>query len=164
MSEGSRLAASLRAAVEEGRALFEGAGEARTAQRPPSGGWCAREVIGHLIDSACNNHRRFIINQDAPVLVIDDYDQNAWVERNRWANTAAADLVALWSAYNRQLARVFEAIPDEVLNRPRGPIAGYRFGYIAPPASADATLGYVADDYVGHIRHHLKQIHTLLAR
>jgi hypothetical protein len=65
-------------------------------------------------------------------------------------------------AYNRHIARVIEAIPDAVLNRGRGPLAGYRFSYIDPPATEFATLRHVAEDYVGHIRHHLRQIRTLL--
>lgn len=121
MTDGERIAASLRAAVEEGLAFFRGVSEDWTARRPSSDAWCAREVIGHLIDSACNNHRRFIINQDADRLIVDPYEQAAWVARQRYAETPASELVATWAAYNRQLVRVIEAMPDVVLNRGRGP-------------------------------------------
>ena len=163
MSSGPRIAADLRAAIDEGVDLFTGAGEDRTARRPANGKWSAREVIGHLIDSACNNHRRFINNQDGDRLVIDPYEQNAWVTRNRYADTPATELVPMWAAYNRQIARVLEAVPDAVLNRARGPLADYQFTYMERPATEYATLGYLAEDYVAHLRHHLKQIRALLA-
>ena len=164
MSSGAAIAADLRAAIDEGVALVGGAGEERTARRPADGKWSAREVIGHLIDSACNNHRRFIINQgDGDRLLIDPYEQNDWVARNRYAGTPASDLVPLWAGYNRHIARVLEAIPDAVLNRSRGPLSEYEFTYIPRPATDFATLGYLAEDYVAHLRRHLKQIRALLA-
>jgi hypothetical protein len=121
---------------------------------PSPDAWCAREVIGHLIDSACNNHRRFIINQDADRLIVEPSEQAAWVARQRYAETPASELVATWAAYNRQLVRVIEAMPDVVLSRGRGPAAGHRFSYIKVPRRASVTLRDLVGDYVGHIRHH----------
>jgi hypothetical protein len=149
MGDGARIAADLRAAIDEGAALFHGASEDATARPPRAGAWSPRQIVGHLIDSACNNHRRFIINQDAERLVVDSYVQDVWVSRQRYAETPASDLVTLWTAYNTHLARVIEAIPDDILNRLRGP-------------AADATLRYLAEDYVRHLRHHLSQIRGLL--
>src|SRR5688572_13274834 len=105
MTDGQRIARSLREAIDEGCALFHSVDEERTARRPALGAWCAREVIGHLIDSACNNHRRFIINQDAERLLVDPYQQEAWVKRQHYAEIPASELVQTWSAYNRHLAR-----------------------------------------------------------
>ena len=163
MSKASDVAGQLRAVVDEGVRVFERVPEAATAARPAPDKWCAREIIGHLIDSACNNHRRFVINQDAEALVMDSYAQNEWVARQRYREIAASELVPLWAAYNGQLARVIEAIPDDVLERPRGRMGGRRFPYFACPQTAFVTLGYVVDDYVGHIRHHLRQIQSMLA-
>lgn len=162
MRDGERIAASLRAAVDEGLALFRGVTEERTARRPAPDAWCAREVIGHLIDSACNNHRRFIINQDADRLTVDRYEQDAWVSRQRYAQTPASELVPTWAAYNRHLARVIEAIPDTVMNRGRGPVADHRFSYVDVPPTESVTLRHLVEDYVGHIRHHFRQIRGLL--
>jgi hypothetical protein len=162
VSEGGRIAARLRAAIDEGATLFNGVSEEKTARRPSPGAWCAREVIGHLIDSACNNQRRFIVNQTAERLSIDAYDQNAWVSLSRHAETPASVLVATWIAYNGQIARVIDAIPDEVLSRARGPIGDYQFGYLKYPPPDQATLRDLAEDYVGHIHHHFEQIRRLL--
>jgi hypothetical protein len=162
MDEGARLASRLRAAVEEGVTLFEGVSEERTARRPAPREWCAREVIGHLIDSACNNQRRFVINQDADRLTVDPYDQETWVARQHYATTPASVLVPTWAAYNTHVARLIEHIPDAVLTRGRGAIADYRFVYLDYPPSDVATLRDLIEDYVGHIRHHFKQIRRLL--
>ena len=162
MSDGGRIAASLRAAIDEGVGLFRGVREDLTARRPAADAWCAREVIGHLIDSACNNHRRFIINQDAERLLVDPYQQNDWVARQRYAQTDASELVQTWSAYNRHIARVIEAMSDDVLNRGRGPMGAHSFPYANLPPAEVVTLGHLVQDYVGHIHHHLKQIRRLL--
>jgi hypothetical protein len=161
MFDARRIAADLREAVDEGLALILAAPEERTARHPQPHGWCAREIIGHLIDSACNNHRRFIINQSADRLIVDSYDQNEWVAKQRYAEQPAARLAALWAVYNRHLATVIEQIPDDVLNRERGPIGHLGFGYVTTSDSL-ATIGHLAEDYVGHIRHHLGQIRRLL--
>jgi hypothetical protein len=164
MNDATRIAQQLRQAVGEGVRLFDGVPEDATARRPAPGKWCAREVIGHLIDSACNNHRRFVINQSTDTLVMDGYEQNEWVSRQRYHDAPASELVPLWAQYNRRIAGVIEAIADDVLRRPRGPMAGHRFSYFDVPKTEFATLGYVAEDYVGHVRHHLRQIQSLLAR
>jgi hypothetical protein len=163
VSEGNRIAARLRAAVDEGAALFDGASEEMTTRRPAPGAWCARDVIGHLIDSACNNQRRFVVNQRTERLAVDPYDQEAWVSSSNHAGTPAAELVPTWRAYNRQIARIIEHIPDETLNQPRGPIADYQFPYLDYRPSDSATLRDLIEDYVGHIHHHLRQIRRLLS-
>ena len=162
MSEGARIAARMRAAIDHGAALFDGASEEKTGRRPVPGSWCAREVIGHLIDSACNNQRRFVVNQRTERLAVDPYDQEAWVSASNHAGTLAAELVPTWRAYNRQIARIIEQMPDEMLNRPRGAIADHRFGYLDYRPSDSATLRDLIEDYVGHIHHHLTQIRRLL--
>jgi hypothetical protein len=159
---GARIAASLRAAIDEGVTIFRGVSEERTTTRTAPDAWCAREVIGHLIDSACNNHRRFIINQDADRLVVDPYQQDVWVARQRYADTPAAELVPMWVAYNRHIAHVIEAMPDEVLNRGRGPMGHFSFPYSGMPASDIVTLRHLVEDYVGHIHHHFNQIRSIL--
>lgn len=164
MHSSERLAAGLRSVVDDGIELVLAAPEAQTALRPSPDAWCVREVIGHLIDSACNNHRRFVVNQDpaVDVLIVDGYEQQAWVERQGYANVPAARLVALWGVYNRHIADVLERIPDGVLNRGRGPLANYGFSYVQK-SDAQVTIGHLAEDYVAHIHHHLAQIRQLLA-
>src|SRR5687768_18496356 len=144
------LAADLDAAVRGGLDLFRGVDEKRTETRPGPGAWCAREILGHLVDSACNNHRRFVVGQAPPPVVFQGYDQDAWVERQRYADVPFRDIAALWEAYNRHLAHVIASTPQESLAQSgEGP-------------DGIVTLGYLMEDYVRHLRHHLEQIRALV--
>src|SRR5437868_14269940 len=95
--------------------------EAESQRRPKPGKWCPREIIGHLIDSASNNHQRFVRAQFKDDLVFPGYAQNAWVSAQRYQDAPWRDLVTLWAAFNEHLARVVDAIPQDVLSRPRHP-------------------------------------------
>ena len=145
------IAADLHAAIGAGLELFQHVDETRTAARPASGGWCAREILGHLVDSACNNHRRFVIGRDTPPVTFQAYNQDDWVERQRYAQVPFRDIVALWAAYNRHLAHVITTTPPEALSSVGQSADG-----------ADVTLGFLMQDYVAHLRHHLEQLRALL--
>jgi hypothetical protein len=108
-------------------------------------------VLGHLVDSACNNHRRFVIGRGSPPLVFQGYNQDEWIERQRYAQVPFRDIVALWTAYNRHLAHIIAGTPQEALgNAGDGPDGGV------------VTLGFLMEDYVTHLRHHLDQLRALL--
>jgi hypothetical protein len=136
--------------------------EARTAGRPGAGKWSPREIIGHLIDSASNNHGRFVRGQTQDDLVFEGYDQEQWVEAQRYQDVAWPDLVALWSAYNRHLAHVMRSAPATVRARPHTRHSLDRTAFVAVPPGQPATLEYVMEDYVRHLRHHLRQIPGVL--
>ena len=148
----AQIAAQLHAAVDEGLKLFTGVDETRTAAAPGPGDWCAREVLGHLIDSACNNHRRFILGQSSDVRKFDGYEQDDWVGRQRYREVPWRDLVTLWTAYNRHLARVIGCAPEATLAHSAE----------SPDGKDTLTLGFIMEDYVTHTRHHLDQIRGLL--
>jgi len=145
------IAADLHAALTEGLRLFSGVDDALSAERPKPDAWCAREIVGHLIDSACNNHRRWILGQTAGLAKFDGYEQNLWVSRNAYADESWADLVALWAAYNRHLRHVIGRTPVEHLS----------MSAMSPDGDGPVSIGFLMQDYVGHIRHHLEQVRTL---
>src|SRR5215472_16386475 len=68
--------------------------------------WSRAEILGHLIDSAANNHRRFVIGQLEENLVFPGYQQNGWVKVQRYSEAPWEELVTLWASYNRHLAWV----------------------------------------------------------
>jgi len=146
------IAADLRAALTEGLALFAGVDEALSAERPQPGAWCAREILGHLIDSACNNHRRWIVGQTPGLAKFDGYEQNDWVSRNGYADESWSALVSLWSAYNVHLRHVIA----------RTPAANLMTSATGPDGDGPVTLGFLMQDYVGHIHHHLAQVRRIV--
>ena len=132
----------------------------RTTERPAPGKWSTREILGHLIDSASNNHQRFVRALWQEDLIFDGYDQDAWVQAQRYQETAWPHLVSLWADYNRHLARVMASVPVDVRHTPRR----HNFDRLAyRPVAADqpSTLEYFMDDYVLHLEHHLRQIREL---
>ena len=148
------IAADLHAAVDAGLHMFQHVDETRTAERPAAGGWCPREILGHLVDSACNNHRRFVIGQGEAPRVFDGYDGDAWVARQRYAELPFRDILALWSAYNRHLAHVIASAPEGTLDHSGA----------SPEGTGEVTLGFLMADYVVHLRHHLDQLRSRLVR
>src|SRR3977135_991386 len=52
--------------------------EAQSEQPRAEEHWSAKQIIGHLIDSATNNHARFVLGQLKNDLVFPGYDQDQW--------------------------------------------------------------------------------------
>lgn len=155
---GARCAAELRAAVDDAEARLRAIGEEASRRPPAPGQWSPREVVGHLIDSASNNHRRFVLGQVQDDLEFPGYDQEVWVSIQRYRDAPWANLVTLWASFNRHLAFIIETTPDDVLVRPRArhnlPVIGWQ-----PPAAGEpATLAHIIRDYIAHLRHHLGRI------
>jgi hypothetical protein len=147
------IAAGLHASIDEGLKLFSALDESRTSVRPAPGAWCAREVIGHLIDSACNNHRRFVLGQSEDLARFDGYDGEVWVARQHYNEVPWRDLVALWTVYNRHLAHVIGCAPPATLTH----------AATSPDGTEQVTLGFLMEDYVVHLRHHLEQLKPSVA-
>src|SRR5688572_30758858 len=94
------------ATVERAGAEFLAADADRAARRPAAGGWSPKELVGHLIDSAANNHQRFVRARWQEDLVFAGYEQERWVEAQGYQAARWRELVTLWQDYNRHLARV----------------------------------------------------------
>src|SRR5262245_25530846 len=133
-------------------------GEEAARQRPAPGKWSPVEIIGHLIDSASNNHQRFVRAIWQEDLVFQGYRQDAWVDAQRYDRAPWTEIVGLWAGFNRHLARVMEAVPADVRLREhhRHNLDQVAFRKVAP--SDPATLDFFMADYVGHLEHHLRQI------
>jgi hypothetical protein len=138
----SSLSSVLASALPRLQAISEEA----AAQKPAPDKWSKKEILGHLIDSAANNHQRFMRLQLQPEISLPGYDQDNWVRLNRYQQTSWREIVTLWSAYNRHLATVIESLDDAAL------------GHVWHAPDGDLTLEFIATDYVRHLEHHLKQI------
>lgn len=116
------------------------------AYKPMPEKWSKKEILGHLIDSATNNHHRFVRAQfeDVPHIV---YNQNNWNEYSRYRIMETKHLLMFWEVYNRHLIEILKAMPQEC--------------YTKECDTGDAephTLEWLFDDYVRHLEYHIKQV------
>jgi hypothetical protein len=151
------LAEDLRRTVEAAAARLAELPESRASTPRAPGKWSPKQVLGHLIDSACNNHRRFVLAQTQADLVFPGYDEKAWAHAQACEEADWSELVELWRLYNLHIARLIERTPHEVAQRPRSPHSLERIAWRPVPAGEPASLAYFVRDYVGHLRHHLGQ-------
>ena len=128
-----------------------------------AGKWSPKQIIGHLVDSATNNHGRFVRAQLDDALRFEGYDQERWVEVQKYQGAPWPELVDLWAGLNLHLARVMEVASERTRTKPRAEHALDRLAWEAVPAAEPTTLEYFMRDYVGHLKHHLRQIDPALA-
>ena len=120
--------------------------------------WSTVEVIGHLIDSASNNHHRFVRAMDQNDLVFAGYAQDDWVSRQHYQSVPWPEIVTFWQLYNRQLARVMSAVPSDVRTRTHDLHNLHRIAFRPVPEGNETSLDYFMHDYVDHLEHHLAQV------
>jgi hypothetical protein len=149
---------ALRRAIRDATPVLEEMGEESSRVRPGPGKWCPREVIGHLIDSASNNHQRFVRAQFQEDLIFSGYEQDAWVSLQRYRDAPWDELIALWRSFNLHIARIMEAAPKDDRVRLRARHNLDELAWKPVPRNQPATLDYFMSDYVAHLEHHLKQV------
>lgn len=126
--------------------LLKGISEIKFSIKPSPEKWSKKEILGHLIDSATNNHQRFIRVQfeKRPAIF---YEQDNWVRYHYYNELPAKQLIRFWTAYNKQLIEIIKRIPEENLVLE----CKMRDGKFV-------TLDYLVNDYVTHLEHHINQI------
>ncbi|MEM9364605.1 MAG: DinB family protein [Planctomycetota bacterium] len=118
-------------------------------EKPADDRWSISEVIGHLVDSACNNHQRFVRAQHGSALVFPKYDQSHWVIAANYQAYDWASLVELWYQYNRVISVLMRRIPDDRMSTACT---------IEPYATC--SLEFLVTDYLDHLRHHLEKLNA----
>lgn len=120
-------------------------GEETMSFKPSPARWSKKQILGHLIDSATNNHQRFIRGQFENLPEIR-YDQDKWNEYGFYQQMDVNQIISFWTVYNKQLIELMKQIPEENLKR------AIRVG------ENTFTLEFLMVDYVDHLEHHLKQV------
>lgn len=106
--------------------------------------WSRKEILGHLVDSAQNNIRRFIVAQyeERPKIV---YNQDKWVAITNYQEYPLTDLIDLWYQVNKHLCHVLTSMPVEMIKQ-----------QVQTEDLHD--LQWLAGDYIKHLLHHLHQV------
>jgi hypothetical protein len=144
--------------VESSAARLLSLTEEQTQHRRGAEKWTRKQILGHLIDSAANNHQRFVRAQFTNALVFPGYEQERWVDAQHYNDEDWSRLVGLWRLYNLHLAHLASFISPAVLKNPR---TEHNLDVIASNAvdkNEPVTLEYFIRDYAWHMRHHLDQI------
>jgi len=141
------LAQALARLVESELAGLQAVSEEAAGRPGQAGGWSRKEELGHLIDSAANNHQRFVRAALAAEFRGPGYAQADWVQLHGYRELPWATLTAFWRQYNALLARVVERIADEQLATPC--VIG---------DGRPVSLGFLIEDYLLHMQHHLDHI------
>ena len=116
------------------------------SHKPAPGKWSKKEILGHLIDSATNNHHRFVRAQfDHQPRIL--YDQDQWNKHGYYDQMEDEHIISFWELYNRHIIELIKRIPPDLMERECTMADG-----------STRTIAWLFDDYVRHLEHHLAQI------
>ena len=142
-----QLAHSLEQRVDRELGGLRAITESEASRKPAPGKWSQKEELGHLIDSATNNHARFVRAALEPDFRGPGYQQDDWVSLHGYDEMAWEDLVDFWQRYNRLLAHLVRRIPSDRMER-----------QCVIGQGRPVTLRFVIEDYTLHMQHHLDHI------
>jgi hypothetical protein len=141
------LSSFLRETIEHELPSLRGLAEERASKPRAPGKWSAKEELGHLIDSAANNHIRFVRGAIDAEFRGPGYSQDDWVRLHGYNSMPWETIVNFWFQYNTFLVGLVDRIPEDRLEAPC-------FIGTSPPV----TLRFVLEDYVRHMQHHIDQL------
>ncbi len=134
--------------VEEYIEIFKNVSDDDWNYKPFENKWSKKEILGHLVDSALTNIRRFIViqyNENENIV----YEQDFWVKAQNYQKIPISEIIQLWKILNLQIVNVVENIPDEALQN---------LCDTTKTQHQVFTLEYIINDYINHMNYHLKSI------
>jgi DinB family protein len=138
---------TLRRILEEAAPRLRAIPSDVAGQRPAPGKWSRREELGHLVDSASNNHQRLVRTQLEDRPAMPGYGADAWVALHDYQAREWPEIIDLWLRLNEQLLSAGRAAPEGAWSR-----------MLTVGGGDPMTLAFLIDDYVRHMTHHLRHI------
>ena len=141
------LGSTLRDVVDREAVLLSAITDSDASHKPSPLAWSKKQELGHLIDSAANNHVRFVAASIQPEFRGPGYAQDAWVDRHAYQEMPWLEILDFWKRYNHFLADLIQRIPEDRLQ------TSCTIG-----SGATVTLQFLIEDYTAHMQHHLDHI------
>ncbi len=141
------IAEQIRKTVIKARSDLENISEENAEFKSAPDKWSKKEILGHLIDSAANNHQRFVSAAYDSAADFPPYNQNLWVEIQQHNSQQWSHLINFFTLYNLHLCHILDSLPEEVLTNQCG------IG-----KENTITIKFVIEDYLRHLQHHLTKI------
>ncbi len=140
--------------MAESTPWLEGVSGLRASVAPAEGKWSAKQVLGHLTDSAVNNLQRIVrletLSSDETELQSMHYAQEEWVRAQHYEEKEWVQVLQLWRVLNEHIAWTMRQVTREHLGR------------ICVFPDTRVTMGYVMEDYIAHLEYHLKALRDWL--
>lgn len=112
-----------------------------------------KQILGHLIDSASNNHQRMVrLQYSKDLLFFPDYRQDnaLWIALQDYQNADWVNLIQLWKFYNLHIMHVIHSVDVTKLDN-----------YWCDFEGTKVTLKEMIEGYLDHLHLHMKEIHEL---
>lgn len=138
------IATDLQNAIDQYLFALQAIPEEVMSAKPNPAKWSKKEIVGHLVDSAQTNIRRFVIAQyeNNPKF---GYDQDKWVMISGYQQYDTKELINLWYLLNRHFS---------IIIRNTDPVLADRIS----TTDEEHTIEWLAMDYIKHLRHHIHQV------
>ena len=137
----------LQTIIEETPARLHKLGAEKAAVKPANDKWSPKEELGHLLDSAVNNHQRIVRVQMEDKLAMPGYQQEKWVKLHGYQERRWSELITLWTVLNQHLLVAAQSVPENAWTHT-----------CSVGDSEPMTLQFVFEDYIRHMLHHLQHI------
>ncbi len=128
--------------------------------KPKPAKWSKKELLGHLVDSAYNNHQRFLRAEEQDNLIFQGYDQDDWVIKNNYQNRETDEILNLWILSNQHLSVLIENLPKSILKKETTEHTFHKICMNLLKEDEPTSLSYLIEDYIFHLEYHLAQLIT----
>lgn len=137
----------LRNAIEENYSILKKINELDFSKKS-SDKWSKKEELGHLIDSALNNIQRFIrVQYEENAHII--YNQDKWTNVSNYHQRNSIALIELWYLLNQHIIAILENMDAQFYEKQMS---------TSIDVYTKNSILFIANDYVEHLNHHLKNI------
>ena len=113
-----------------------------------------KQILGHLIDSASNNHQRMIrLQYSKHTLFFPDYrqDNDLWIALQDYQNEDWNNLIQQWKFFNLHIIQVIKSVDQTKLD-----------SYWCDFEGTKVTLQDMIEGYLSHLHLHIHEIHELM--